>query len=325
MTIAELQQEFLTSGSQSIAPEDFFILLAHSLRKEKIFVLAHPEYVLDRESESRARIFFARRVAGEPVALTIGHKAFYGRDFLVTKDTLIPRPETELLVELVLGRITNPRPSGPLRQSYSEASRRGERGTKGGKQNIHILDIGTGTGNIIVSIASELIRSNPRLSILDSQFSLYATDISEAALAVAQKNAKRYDVDKSIKFLAGDLLEPLSQELFVTDEVIITANLPYLSRVLYQNTPRDVRLFELKSALLSGEKGLDHYTRLLQDASNFFPQESALSFFLEISPEQSARLQAIASHLFPGALLCIHRDLANKPRVLEIRREKNPL
>lgn len=305
MTIGELQQEFLASGSPSIAPEDFFLLLAHSIKKEKIFVMAHPEHILGTESESHARIFFVRRISGEPVAFIVGHKAFYGRDFLVTKDTLIPRPETELLVDLVLDRIKN----------Y-------ESKIKNEEKNIHILDIGTGSGNIIISIASELIHS--QFSIHHSPFTMHATDISERAVRVAKKNAKQYGVDRSIKFHTGDLLKPLSKKLLTTGEIIITANLPYLSSILYKNTPKDVRLFEPKSALVSGKKGLDHYTRLLQDVGTFLPQENTLTLFLEISPEQSTSLQALASTLFPGARLHIHHDLANKARVLEIHRKKHP-
>ncbi len=310
MTIAELQKEFLASGSWSIAPEDFFILLAHSLRKEKVFVIAHPEYVMERESESCARIFFAERAAGKPVALITGHKAFYGRDFFVTKDTLIPRPETELLVELALRRLTD-----------TEQQLPGDSDTR--RHTASIIDIGTGSGNVIISLASELIKSHPQLSTLDSRFSLYATDISERAVSVAKKNAKRHTVADSIEFHIGDLLKPLSKELLATGEVIITANLPYLSLNLYESAPKDVRLFEPKNALVSGKTGMDHYTRLLEDASNFFPLQSTLSIFLEISPEQSTHLKTIASLFFPGALIRIHRDLANKARILEIHRKKS--
>lgn len=313
MTIAELQKEFLASGSWSIAPEDFFILLAHSLRKEKVFVIAHPEYVMERESESCARTFFAERAAGKPVALITGHKAFYGRDFFVTKDTLIPRPETELLVELALSKAESRIPARPAGGKNQESRER----------KTLIADIGTGSGNIIISLALELRKITSRSGIEHSGFTFHATDISEQAVSVAKKNAKQYGVADSIEFHIGDLLKPLSKELLATGEVIITANLPYLSVNLYESAPKDVRLFEPKNALVSGKTGMDHYTRLLEDASNFFPRQSTLSIFLEISPEQSTHLKTIASLFFPGALIRIHRDLANKARILEIHRKKS--
>lgn len=300
MTIGELQQEFLTSEDPRIAPEDFFILLAHSLGQDKTFVIAHPEYILDTPSASLARTLLERRVANEPIALITGRKAFYGRDFFVTQDTLIPRPETELLVELALNAISH-------RKKKSE-------------NIIHIVDIGTGSGNIIISIVADLIQSHSKLSDVNSAFLFSAVDISKSAITVAKKNAEQHNVSNKITFHTGDLLQPVKKTLPTTNRVIIIANLPYLSRALYANTSKDVRLFEPQNALVSGETGLDHYVRLLQEITHFSPRINTFTLFLEISPEQNAPLHAIASHLLPDALLRTHHDLANKARVLEIHR-----
>ena len=296
MTIAELQKEFLTSAGKRIAPEDFSILLAHALQREKVFLFTHPEYVLEKEEESRARAFFSRREQREPVALITGHKEFYGRDFAVTPDTLIPRPETELIVEHAL-------------QTISDLS--------SDARSISFIDIGTGSGCIAISVAATLAEKNP---LLFSDMRFFATDISLPALSIAKSNAALYQVSSHITFLSGDLLTPYIP--YKTEEaalVIITANLPYLAQDLYDAAPEDVRAFEPRSALVSDKAGLDHYYRLLQSLTDIFTDTQSLILFLEISPEQSAPLRHYTLALFPHTLIHSHNDLAGKERIVEIR------
>ena len=164
------------------------------------------------------------------------------------------------------------------------------------------------------------MRFHSRFSLLDAPFSLYATDISAPALAVAQKNALRHHTDDRITFYAGDLLAPIKKELLASKSVIIAANLPYLSYAAYANAPADVRGFEPESALVSEQAGLAHSYRLLDTLKSVSGQHRAITLFLEISPEQSAPLQARASNVLPGASFSIHQDLAGRERVLEIRR-----
>lgn len=299
MTIAELQQEFLSSGGQRIAPEDFFILLASAIGKEKVFLFTHPEYALDTESESRARDLFSRRARHEPVASILGHKEFYGRDFSVTKDTLVPRPETEILVELALDE---------LRCHTSDSIHQEEK-------PISLIDIGTGSGCIAVSVAATLVEKYPALF---SRTQFFATDISLPALSVAKKNAEAHQVSAHIVFLHGDLLVPYLPYGEQARDMIIAANLPYLSRALYDNAPEDVRSFEPESALVSGQEGLDHYYRLLKSVESIYKQQRSVTLFLEISPEQSTLLQKYVISLFPDASTQIKKDLAGKERVLEI-------
>src|SRR3990167_5143137 len=244
MTVTELQKMFLPA----IAPEDFFILLAHVMHKEKAFLLAHPEYNLTRASEARARNFFRRRRDHEPVAYIIGCKEFYGYDFLVTRDTLIPRPETEQLVELTLDKIKSYESGIPARPIGGR-----------NQEKIVLIDVGTGSGNIIISIASELKKSSSQFIIHNSQFTLLATDISEKALAVAKNNAKTHDVDQTITFLHGDLLAPYTEKYSQPDtRLIIVANLPYLSEKIYQASDNDIKKFKQRSALISDQAGLAH-------------------------------------------------------------------
>lgn len=293
MTIGDLQKLFLFSSGARIAPEDFFILLAHATKREKSSLLAHPEYSLDPEEEKTLRNFFERRLQHEPIAYIIRHKEFYGYDFIVTPDTLVPRPETELLVELALNKIE----SGILNLEYRE-------------KKVTVADIGTGSGNIIISLVKEGEKLYQVASI-----KYYASDISERALIVAKENAKKHHVDNIIEFHKSDLLESLPKEIFSTDEIIITANLPYLSEEIYESSPEDVKNFEPKSALFSDQAGLDHYYRLFEQVKNI---SKPTTLFLEISPEQTPLLEKNIPLFFPQASLKIHQDLAQKDRVAEI-------
>ena len=295
MTIAQLQQQFLGAGKNRIAPEDFFILLAYATNMPKVFLLTHPEYVLEDGTEAKIHHYCTRRLTHEPVAYIIGHKAFYGRDFSVTRDTLIPRPETERLIELVLDAI--PHFHLPTNKPIS--------------QNIAIIDVGTGSGNIIVTLAKEISQTYQISSI-----KYYATDISSAALNIAHKNAERYAVDTLITFSAGSFLDPILSSLSDTDCCIIVANLPYLSDAIYQKTRDDVKKFEPHSALVSDQAGLGHYYALLRHIHSL--QKPTLCF-LEISPEQVYLLQNFIRTLLPQAQIQIYKDLAQQERVVKIR------
>jgi release factor glutamine methyltransferase len=187
----------------------------------------------------------------------------------VTKDTLIPRPETELLVELVCDEMRSER-----------------------RDRVLIADIGTGSGNIIITLASALRKSS-------SLFTLCATDISDRAITIAKKNAERHDVSDRISFHCGDLLEPIREKIFSVDEVIITANLPYLSQEIYQASEDDVKKFEQKNALLSGQSGLGHYSRLLDQMRSI---AKPITAFLEISPEQTLPITSSLPPLSSGCL-----------------------
>lgn len=282
MTVQELQREFLPT----LAPEDFFILLAHATGEEKTFLLAHPEYELSAEKEEKAREYLKRRLKYEPVASITGHKEFYGRDFLVTEATLIPRPETELLIERALALFeTDP----PLSQA-------------------DIIDLGTGSGNIIITLAKELPKK---------QRKFFGIDVSEQALAIARKNAERLGAEKDILFLHSDLLRdfPLPQEK--NRHLVIAANLPYLSSEIYQASSEDVRNFEPKSALESGADGLDHYRRLFDELEPFRKHFLSAALFLEISPEQSSILRKIILQAFPEAEVSVLQDLADKDRLIQ--------
>jgi len=183
-----------------------------------------------------------------------------------------------------------------------------------------IIDVGTGSGNIIISIAKNIhaawtsdvqMRKGHRMSF-------YATDIFRKALTVARHNAKKHDVDKQIKFLKGSLLSPILNTKYKIQNTIIVANLPYLSQKIYNEAMPDVKNFEPKSALLSDNNGLRHYEELFRQIKILDTRYKILNTIIEFSPEQKPMLQKLIKKHFPTARPEFHKDLAGKWRVAEL-------
>jgi len=272
-------QDVYKKYSAKIDRLDLELLIAAAIKKPREFVLTHPEHKLTKNQEHQTRNFVSRRAKHEPLAYILGQKEFYGLNFKVNKCTLIPRPETELLVEKVLK--LNP-------------------------VNKKIIDVGTGCGNIIIALAKNLKHNN----------NLFAIDASSKPLSVARKNAKFHRVNRKIKFLKGRFLDPLAKKKLTGS--LIVANLPYLSHVIYSATTDDIKKYEPRSALLSKDKGLDHYKKLFEQIKESTDFDSKLSVFLELSPEQNTELRKLTHKLFPGAKIVFHKDLAGHWRICQI-------
>lgn len=217
----------------SPTPElDTEILLTHVLKKSKEFLYIHLDKEITSQKISRRYSdMLRRRKTREPIAYIIGHKEFYGLDFNVSRSTLIPRPNTELIIDEVMKVMA--------------------RSTK--QPSVTIADIGTGSGCIAITLA-KLLPTRVRY--------IYATDISKNALIMARKNARRHRVYGKIKFIQGSLLKPLKNKKID----ILIANLPYLSRnaikKYYTQCP-DLR-HEPKRALFAKEHGSYWYNQLFQ-------------------------------------------------------------
>ena len=205
---------------------DAELLLGHVLGLTRAQIHAHPDRRLDATELDRYRELIERRRQHEPVAYIIGHKEFYGLDFYVDRRVLIPRPETELLVEkeLEIGRAA----SRPLT----------------------IADVGTGCGAIAISLAMHL-----------PQAIIYALDASPEALEVAALNRRRHSVERRVHLLQGDLLSPLPEHVD-----LIVANLPYVSSAEWEQLPWAITAYEPRSALDGGPDGLDAIRCLLAQA-----------------------------------------------------------
>lgn len=292
----ETVEQIRISHEGKITIEDFFLLLSHATLKSKEFLLAHPEYEIPENHSMEARSLFDRRKKHEPVAYIIGEKEFFALPFSVTTDTLIPRPETELLVEEIIRHA----------ESSAHPSRRDE-----GESPV-IIDVGTGSGAIIVSLAHALRHLSP--------YEFHATDISPEAIGIAKRNAKRNSVEALIRFHEGSLLDPVFDIISQADSVILAANLPYLSEPFYHSSSEDVRLHEPKNALVSGVDGLDHYRLLLgqiEKIHHSFPKKSFYCVF-EISPEQRVPLETLCRKSFPHAVVITLPDLSGRSRILSL-------
>jgi release factor glutamine methyltransferase len=291
----------LLAECHSLPRKERELLLAHALSTDRVSILAHPEYTVPLGAVRRYRAFIRRRAAHEPIAYITGEKEFFGRSFLVNRHTLIPRPETELLVERALA----------IQKAWSRT-----------KHRIAVIDIGTGSGCIIVSLAA-LSASAPgkRRSPIRS----IAIDRSARALSIARENARRHGVARIIRFHKGDLLGKTEAFLDRCDAVLIVANLPYLSEKLYRAASEGVRRYEPQMALVSGPDGLLHYRRLLRSLSRL-SNGRTVNFLLEISPEQAESISRLIRRELPACHFSIQSDLAGKKRLVigSLEATKNP-
>ena len=273
----------LTQAGQETARLDAQVLLGYVLGVERATLYAYPETRLTPEQERQFFTLIERRGRGEPVAYLVGHKEFYGLDFLVDRRVLIPRPETELLVETALSVCREKLDAGQLPI---------------------MADIGTGSGAIPITLAVQ----EPRLPYL------YATDISTDALEVARLNCRRYHVEQRVRLLHGDLLAPLPEPVDV-----FTANLPYVGTNEMDILGADVRSYEPHLALFGGPDGLDVLQRLfLQTRQSRVAREGSV-FLLEIGFRQREPLIEMVREVWPRAVVAFKKDFAGWDRLLQVR------
>lgn len=259
---------------------DAELLLAFTLNQSRTWLLTYPEFSLNNQQQEQFLWRVERRRQHEPVAYIVGQKAFFGLDFLVTPDVLIPRPDTELLVETALEIASG---------WEADASPT-------------IADVGTGSGCIAVSLAKNLAKAY-----------LTAIDISSQALQVAKKNAAAHGVSDRIKFLQGDLLAPFPEPVNM-----IVSNPPYVSQPELQaeDMMPDVVQYEPDLALNGGESGLDLVEQLLTQATEKLKPGG--SMLVEIGYRQGEAVKKLAASCFPFATVAIRQDLAGLDRLLVI-------
>lgn len=287
---------------------DLELIIAHATRKSREFILTHPEREMTKRQETITKKFIERRIKHEPLAYILGEKEFYGLRFKVDENTLIPRPETEMMVDLVLKKKQEVRGKG---------------------QGTIITDIGTGSGNIIIAIVDKLLKHKPassptiRSGSKSKSYIFYGTDISAKALAIAKYNAKMNKVDDKIKFLHGSLLHPIIHDpkfvIHNQKDLIITANLPYLSPRIFVSCSRDIKNYEPKSALISQKEGLAHYDKLLEQIRTLHAKyKIQIAIFVEISPEQKTKISKLIKRYFPETKIIFHKDLGGRWRICEL-------
>jgi release factor glutamine methyltransferase len=270
---------FLRDEGIESARLDAEVLLGHALDKEKADIYLGMESTLNDSDEKIFRELLTRRAKGEPVAYITGHKEFWSLDFVVTPDVLIPRPETELVVELTLEGAIMATTKPPLK----------------------ILDIGTGSGVIAIALAKELPAAE-----------IWAVDVSAAALNIAELNARWHGVAERIKFLDGDLFDPITELGHRFD--VIVSNPPYVLSKEIANLGREVRDWEPKMALDGGPDGLDCYRRIIGGAHTYLAPEGRV--LLEIGEDLGPAVAGLFVRAGGFEAATIFQDYAGKDRVI---------
>lgn len=254
------------------------LLLRHILKMRRAELYAHLADDITATQVLSLNQLLGRRLRHEPSAYIRRSREFYGLDFYVDGRVLIPRPETELLVELAL----------ELARSYFPSE-------------VLIADIGTGSGAIAVALAVNLPQCIGA--------TIYATDISPQALEVAEINCRRHGVADRVHRLCGDLLTPLPQPV----DIIVT-NLPYVPEADWEDLPPEISRYEPRLALAGGADGLDCIRRFLRQVPGYLRPGG--SFLLEVGIGQGQAVLEMAQNIFPSASVEIIPDLAGIPRVV---------
>jgi release factor glutamine methyltransferase len=290
--------ELLTSAIErlraagSTSPRlDAELLLGDAVGAGRTAVIAHPDVPVGIDAQASFERALGRREQGEPVAYIRGLREFRGLAFHVDDRVLVPRPETELLVELaereIVGRLTvAPRPPG--------------------SPALRVADIGTGSGAIAVAVVSALRRRRMADDVL-----VIATDVSEDALDVARVNAVSHGVADRMMFFAADIAPPHVDPPYA----VVVANLPYVRTADLETLPREVR-FEPRLALDGGDDGLDLIRRLLQALRTILRADGVA--LLEIGADQGDAIETAVSAALPGWRCEVLPELAGWPRVARI-------
>jgi len=257
-------------------------LLEYVLGRDRSFILTHAEDVVGEKQAERFHECLERRAQGEPLQYITANQEFFGLDFEVTKDVLIPRPETELLVETALNLFAEPT-AAPF-----------------------ICDVGTGSGCIVITLMQQIKEARA-----------VAIDISPDALAVARRNAERHCVSERIDFILSNCFGALTFGESRASFDLIVSNPPYVEAGAMADLQREVRDFEPRNALAAGEDGLDIIRRLLQEAPRFLKPGGY--FLFEIGFNQAAAVEQLLDPKI-WKLMSIHEDLQGIPRTVALQR-----
>ena len=263
-------------------------LLSHILKCKRQELYLNPDTQLTNQEINTFKGFIQKRSKREPLQYIIGEEEFRGLVFKVTRDVLIPRPETELLVEEAVSLISNLQTPAPKQPT--------------------IIDLCTGSGCIAVSIAKEI-----------EECRVYATDISEKALAIAKENAKRHSVENRISFLQGSFLEPLKGKGLEGKIDIMLSNPPYVSKKDMKKLQPEIKEYEPPLALYGGEDGLDSYRTIIPEALTYLKNGGYL--ILEIGYGQAEGVKELFGKNLAYGEIEIIKDLSGIERVVKAKRE----
>ena len=266
---------------------DVDILLSHVINRTRDFVFTYPEHIVSHQNMNLFKQLVLRRENREPIHYILSYREFWSLDFFVDRNVLIPRPETEHLVDRFLDLA---------------------RDLKSKQSSLDVLDIGVGSGNITISILKELPWAN-----------VTAIDISVDALKVAKRNAKHHNVLSRVNFCEGDLFP--DKGLFPNQFDFILSNPPYIAAGLFKNLEPEITHFEPKVALISGQSGLEVYERLITGTLSRLKPGGFL--ILEIGDDQLELVKKLVEESGGFDDFFCACDYAGSPRTISARRKYN--
>jgi release factor glutamine methyltransferase len=258
------------------------MLLMFALSCDRAYLYAHPEREFTQDEGMRYEAALAERVRGVPTQYITGHQEFWGLDLIVSPAVLIPRPETEHIIEAVLDDLAD------------------EKGWQGDANPLRIVDVGTGSGCIALALAKEL-----------PQAEIHAIDISSAALEMARANAARHQLGDRIQFRRGDLLDGIEDNSFD----FVVSNPPYVGESEEEHVQLEVRKFEPRNAVFAGAKGTEVIERLIPQAYAALKPRGRL--MMEIS---GTIVEEVKDLLADWKDVRVNYDLQSIPRVVIARK-----
>jgi release factor glutamine methyltransferase len=263
------------------------ILLAHQLHRTRVKLYLNFDQPLSDREISGYRDLIRRRVDPEPLQYITGIQEFWSMNFVVGPQVLVPRPESELLVEQTLSIFKGQNPAGA--------------------GHPRILDLGTGSGALAVSIARELEGA-----------ALWASDISEDALVIARLNARNHGVAERIEFRVGDLWEPFMEEDLMFDGIV--SNPPYITSEAFDTLPPEVRDYEPRVALDGGERGMLYIEKIIRTGPDYLNPGGWL--LLEMDPEQTPKALSLIDETGRYGSKRQVKDYSNRYRVVAAQKKK---
>ncbi|MBW1840235.1 MAG: peptide chain release factor N(5)-glutamine methyltransferase [Deltaproteobacteria bacterium] len=263
------------------------ILLAHALKKKRIDLYVEYDQPLSDRELSLYKSLIKRRVDKEPVAYIVGEREFWSMDFVVTRDVIIPRPETECLVEAVLSLLPGESGDGPDRKPK------------------RILELGTGSGAVILALACHR-----------PHHFFFASDRSTRAIALAKQNAKRHNLDEKSRFFAGDWFAPIDRTGRRFD--IILSNPPYIRTGAIGGLQPEVRRYEPMIALDGDEDGFGCLKRIIEDAPFYLGKKGSL--LLEIGHDQKDGIRRMIDDTGSYEDVEIVKDYSGYDRVVRMKK-----
>ena len=283
------------------------LLLSHVLAMTRIELYTKFDKPVDQRQLDQLHALTKRAGQDEPLAYLIGKTEFYSIEFDITPDCLVPRPETELLVERAIEFL---RARIAIKAATPDVLYRGQIAGVDTTPAQSVCDLCTGSGCIAVAIAKNFPSAK-----------LIATDICDRALEVAASNTAKHGLTERIALLHGDLFDPLIRQLDNTEFDLIVCNPPYISAPEFDALDKNVRDYEPRIALLAGSDGLDVYRRIIEKADTFLKPDAAL--MLEIGYAQGPAVKKLIEQTDAFAQIKIEKDPHNNDRIVTARKNQS--